>query len=428
MRSTKGAREVLGIILGGGQGTRLFPLTRFRSKPAVPIGDKYRLIDIPISNCLHSGIDRILVLTQFNSASLHRHISTTYRFDIFSEERYVEILAAEQTQENANWYQGTADAVRKQLRHILSRRSALCLILSGDHLYRMDYRPFIENHRRREAEVSIAVKPVTREQAPELGILKMAPDGRITDFREKPKSAAELDELALPDGLGGDPRMRYLASMGIYLFEPQVLVSLLMGSTQDDFGKHIIPGAIHTVGVYAFPFEGYWADIGTIGAFYEANLALTDPEPPFDFYHPDAPIYTHPGFLAGARIGACRIERSIVADGCRIHAAEIRRSVIGQRSIIGTGVRLHEAVVMGADYYESAEDRERNAAQGIPDIGIGPGVVVERAIIDKNARIGERVVIRNAERVREADRDNFCVRDGIVVVPKNSVIPPGTVI
>ncbi len=427
-RTANGAREVIGVILGGGQGARLFPLTQFRSKPAVPIGDKYRLIDIPISNCLHSGIDRIVVLTQFNSASLHRHISTTYRFDFFSSERYVEILAAEQTQENRNWYQGTADAVRKQLHRILSRRPALCLILSGDHLYRMDYQPFIESHCRREADVSIAVKPVNRDQAPELGILKMAGDGRIVDFLEKPQTEAQLDDLALAEGMEDDPSLRYLASMGIYLFEPEVLISLLLNTTHDDFGKHIIPSAIHTVGVYAFPFAGYWEDIGTIGAFYRANLALTEDVPKFDFHDAEAPVYTHPGFLAGARIGACRIDSSIVAEGCRIHAAEIRGSVVGLRSIIGAGVYLRDTVMMGADYYEGPADRERNAAQGIPDIGIGTGAIVERAIIDKNARIGERAAIRNLERVREADRSNYYVRDGVVVVPKDAVIPPGTAI
>ena len=420
-------KNVLGLILGGGQGSRLFPLTQYRSKPAVPIGDKYRLIDIPISNCLHSGIDRIFVLTQFNSASLHRHISTTYRFDIFSD-GFVEVLAAEQTQENTNWYQGTADAVRKQLRHILSRRSDLCLILSGDHLYHMDYRAFAEMHRERNADASIAVKPVTREQAPELGILKVNEEGRVVDFCEKPQTEKELDALKLPEPPGDNPDELYLASMGIYLFEPQVLVSMLMGSDKDDFGKHIIPEAIGKLSVYGYPFQGYWADIGTIRAFYEANLSLTSPESPFDFYLPNAPIYTHPSFLAGARLERCRAEQVIIGEGCRIQDAEIQRSVIGSRSIVGPGVRIYNTVMMGTDFYETPNDMERNAAQGVPNVGIGAGSVINRAIIDKNARIGEKVIIGNDHGTKEGEGEGYYIRDGIVVIPKNAEIASGTVI
>lgn len=427
MLGSPGMKNVLGIILGGGQGARLFPLTRYRSKPAVPVGDKYRLIDIPTSNCIHSGINRIFVLTQFNSASLHRHISTTYRFDIFSD-GYVEILAAEQTQENTNWYQGTADAVRKQLHHILSRRADLCLILSGDHLYHMDYQPFVEMHREREADVSIAVKPVTREQAHGLGILKADADGRIVDFREKPESEAELDDLQLDEPPGDNPDELYLASMGIYLFEPQVMVSLLMGTDKDDFGKHIIPEAIHKVGVYSYPFAEYWEDIGTIGGFYEAILALTRPDPPFDFYKPDSPIYTHPNFLAGARIEHCHIDRGIVAEGCHIQNAEIERAVIGIRSIIGPDVCIKNTVMMGADFYETLADKERNAAKGEPNIGIGAGSQIDRTIIDKNARIGEKVTISNDRKIWETDGDNYYIRDGIVVIPKNASIRSGVVI
>ena len=393
--------DVLGIILGGGQGKRLFPLTLYRSKPAVPIGGKYRLIDIPISNCLHAGIDKIFVLTQFNSISLHRHISNSYRFDNFSD-GFVEILAAMQTMDTTNWYQGTADAVRQQLRHIMSRRADQCLILSGDHLYRMDYRAFVEEHRRRGAEVSIAVKPVSREQAPGLGILKMAPDGRIIDFREKPQPGPQLEELRLP----GSGEERYLASMGIYLFEPQVMTSLLMADKREDFGKHIIPDAIQKVGVYAHQFDGYWEDIGTICSFYEANLALTTPAPHFEFYQHKAAIYTRPRFLPGARIEGCLIERSI----------------------IGLGARVSDTVMMGADFYDTPADLERHASHGSPAIGIGAGAVVERAIIDKNARIGAGAVIKNAARVQEADGKDYFIRDGIVVVAKNGAIPPGTVI
>ena len=417
-------RNVIGVILGGGQGARLFPLTQLRSKPAVPIGGKYRLIDIPISNCLHSGVNRIFALTQFNSASLHRHISTTYRFDSFSD-GFVEILAAEQTQDSVDWYQGTADAVRQQLRHLLSRRADQVLILSGDHLYRMDYRAFIEEHRARGADVSIAVKPVTREAAPALGIVQVNGQGRIVDFREKPQDEAELDALRLP---AADSEDCYLASMGIYVFEPQVLVSLLMSSDQDDFGKHIIPGAIHKIGVFAHTFDGYWEDIGTIRSFYEANLALTDQQPPFDFYRADAPIYTHARFLAGTRLEDCHIERGIICEGSYVRSARIERSVIGIRSVIGENCQISNTIVMGADSDESPADRARNAAQGIPDMGIGANSTITGAIIDKNARIGERVCITNKDRGVEADETNYYIRDGIVVVPKDAVIPAGKVV
>ncbi|MEE3259979.1 MAG: glucose-1-phosphate adenylyltransferase [Candidatus Latescibacterota bacterium] len=420
-------RDVVGLILGGGQGSRLFPLTQLRSKPAVPIGGKYRLIDIPISNCIHSGINRIFVLTQFNSASLHRHINTTYRFDSFSD-GFVEIMAAEQTQDSADWYQGTADAVRQQLRHLLSRKVEQVLILSGDHLYRMDYHAFIEEHRERGADVSIAVKPVSRQEAPALGILQADEQGQIVDFQEKPQAAVDLDRLRLLEPPGGNPDGLYLASMGIYIFEPQVLVSLLMSSDQDDFGRHIIPDAIHKVGVFAHTFEGYWEDIGTIRSFYEANLALTDPQPPFDFYRADAPVYTHPRFLAGARLEHCQIERGIVCEGSYIRYAQIERSVIGIRSIIGEGCQIANAIIMGADFDESPGALERNAARGIPNIGIGAHTTIDGAIIDKNARIGERVSITNREGVSEAEGNNYYIRNGIVVVAKDAVLPAGTVI
>jgi len=420
-------KDVVGLILGGGQGARLFPLTQYRSKPAVPIGGKYRLIDIPISNCIHSGLNRMFVLTQFNSASLHRHISTTYRFDHFSD-GYVEILAAEQTQESSDWYQGTADAVRRQLRRILSRRAEQVLILSGDHLYRMDYSKFIAEHRARGADVSIAVKPVTREEAPGLGILKVDEGGRIVDFVEKPQTDEELEALRLPESPSDNPDELYMASMGIYIFEPQVMISLLVGDERDDFGKHIIPEAIHKVGVYGHTFDGYWADIGTIRSFYDANLSLTDARPAFDFYLPDAPIYTHARFLAGARMESCRIDKGIVAEGSYIRDAQIQRSIIGIRSVIGSGAKLFNSIMMGADFYETPIDIERNFAKGVPNVGIGDNASINRAIIDKNARIGERVIINNAEGVREAEGDNYYIRDGIVVVPKDAIINPGTII
>ena len=418
-------RNVIGVILGGGQGARLFPLTRYRSKPAVPIGGKYRLIDIPISNCIHSGIDKIFVLTQFNSASLNRHVSATYRFDSFFG-GFVEILAAEQTMEETDWYQGTADAVRKQLRRIHARQGHEVLILSGDHLYRMDYRSFVEDHRRRSADVSIAVKPVRREAASSLGILKVDEQSRIVAFREKPQTEAELDELELPEAPGADPEARFLASMGIYLFEPQVLTSLLLGIEEDDFGRHLIPAAIEKLNVFAHAFDDYWEDIGTISAFYRANIRLTDLEPAFQFHRPDAPIFTHQRFLAGSRIDDCRMDRVIVGEGCALREAEVEQSVIGVRSQVGAGARIFQSVVMGADYYETPADCDRNRARGVPDVGIGSRSVIHRAIVDKNARIGEGVIISNDARIQEADGDGHFIREGIVVVPKDAVIPDGT--
>ena len=417
-------RNVIGVILGGGQGSRLFPLTQIRSKPAVPIGGKYRLIDIPISNCIHSGVDKMFVLTQFNSASLNRHVSATYRFDSFSG-GFVEILAAEQTMEDTDWYQGTADAVRKQLRRIHSRRGNEVLILSGDHLYRMDYRSFVGEHRQRHADVSIAVKPVRREEASGLGILKVDAEGRIVTFCEKPTTDAELDDLELKEAPGEDPEARFLASMGIYVFEPQVLTSLLIGDQQDDFGRHIIPAAIEKLNVFAHTFDGYWADIGTISAFCRANLELTEVEPRFSFYQPDAPIFTHQRYLAGSRLLGCRVDRGIVSEGCTLIESEVEQSVIGVRTMMGPGVRIYQAVVMGADVYESDSDRTRNAERGVPNIGIGAGSTIHRAIIDKNARIGAGVIISNDARVEEADGEGYHIREGIVVVPKDAVIPDG---
>lgn len=425
MKENPNMKNVLGVILGGGQGQRLFPLTYHRSKPAVPIGGKYRLIDIPISNCIHSQVEKICVLTQFNAASLNRHISATFRFDSFSD-GFVEVLAAEQTPDDTNWYQGTADAVRQQLRHILSRRVDLCLILSGDHLYRMDYRDFVREHLERGADVSIAVKPVTRQQAPQLGIVKVDDKGRIVDFCEKPQSEKDLDELQLSAAPGQRADEVYLASMGIYLFEPQVLISLLMGTDKEDFGRDIIPDAIHKVGVYAHAFPGYWEDIGTVRSFYDANLALTDVQPAFEFYHAASPTFTHQRFLPPAKLEGCRIEKGIVAEGARIRNAQIERSVIGIRSIIGPGVQIFNTVMMGADFYDSEMDYERNRAQKIPDIGIGKGSVIHRAIIDKNARIGDEVIITNERRIKEADEKEYYIRDGIVIIPKNGIIPAGT--
>ena len=420
-------KKVLGVILGGGRGTRLYPLTKYRSKPAVPIGGKYRLIDIPISNCIHSDVKKIYVLTQFNSASLNRHVMQTYRFDAFSN-GFVEILAAEQTQENADWYQGTADAVRQQQRHLTDHQADQVMILSGDHLYRMDYRLFVDAHRQKRADLTLAVKPVTRDAASELGILKVDSTGRVVDFKEKPQTDAELDQLQVDPVPGGNPDEVFLASMGIYVFERNVLQQVLNQNEEEDFGKHIIPGAIHNRRVYAYPFKGYWEDIGTIQAFFEANLNLTQPEPPFTFYHPTAPVFTHPRYLAASRLDGCVLRQSKVGEGSEIRDTEVDRSVIGIRSAVGPNARISNTVMMGADDYDSPEDRARNLEAGIPNMGIGPDCVIDGAIIDKNARIGEGVVIRNQRGIQEAETDSYVIRDGIVVIPKNAVIPSGTVI
>ena len=416
--------RVIGVILGGGRGTRLYPLTKYRAKPAVPIGGNYRLIDIPISNCLHSGINRMYVLTQFNSVSLHRHIYQTYKFDTFSG-GYVEILAAEQTQESADWYEGTADAVRKQMRRFMDSWAKQVLILSGDHLYRMDYRAFVQAHRDSDAEISIAVKPVSRQEAKGLGILKPDRDGWIIDFQEKPQSEQDLDRLQSP-GVDSIERT-HLASMGIYLFDREVLGQVLAGKEGHDFGRDIIPEAIENHRVRAFFFDGYWRDIGTIRSFYEVNLALASSAPPFDL-HGENLIYTHPRYLPGSRIDGCVIHRSLVADGCLLVQSEVSDSIIGIRTRMGPGARVVRSVVMGSDEYERESKGGGPRAVGIPDMGIGPGAIVEGAIVDKNARIGEGAVIRNERRVPEAEEEDYVIRDGIVVIPKNAVIRAGRVI
>jgi glucose-1-phosphate adenylyltransferase len=415
-------KDVLGVILGGGAGTRLYPLTRDRAKPAVPLGGKYRLIDIPMSNCFHAGIEKIAILTQFNSASLHRHIYNTYNRDVFSR-GWVQILAAEQTFQHSDWYQGTADAVRKQLIELREAHSEYVLVLAGDHLYRMDYRRFLQFHEDSGADVSIAVQPVSKEAASALGILKLNPDGQITRFVEKPKTDEELEDLdSWPDS--EEP---YMASMGIYVFRTEVLEELLTAEG-DDFGKHLIPAAMETHRVMGYIFNGYWEDIGTIGRFYEVNLQMASPNPPFDFYSPERPIYTHARFLPGSLIHGAHMHNVVVGDGCRIYDATVRYSVVGLRSLINRGVTLHRTVLMGADFYETDEDREENRALGRPDMGIGPGSVIEGAIIDKNARIGRRVIIRMIPDRPDEEHDNWAARDGIVIVPKNAIIPDHTVI
>jgi len=416
-------QDVLAVVLGGGRGGRLYPLTKLRAKPAVPIGGKYRLIDIPISNCINSGVTRIFVLTQFLSASLHRHVYRTYKFDVFSA-GFVEILPAEQTLTSTDWYQGTADAVRQQMHRFLSRGAEDVLILAGDHLYRMDYSEFIRLHRESRADVTIAVLPVSAADAPRYGILQTNDEGRIVAFREKPQGAEELEGL---ESRHGDERP-YLASMGIYVFRMDVLVRLLEECSGDDFGRHVVPAAIESVRVYAFPFDGYWEDIGTIAAFYEANLALTRPDPLFDFYDPHQPIYTRSRFLPPSRIDGCRLERAVVAEGCWLYDSDIEECIIGLRSVVRPGAQLRQVVMMGADFYEDDDEKAENRRLGRPHVGIGQSAHIERAIIDKNARIGQGVVIRSHEGEPDREEELYVIRDGIVVIPKNAVIPDGTTV
>jgi glucose-1-phosphate adenylyltransferase len=415
-------KDTLAVIMGGGAGTRLYPLTKLRAKPAVPLAGYYRLIDIPMSNCINSGINRIYVLTQFNSVSLHRHVVRTYQFDSFSG-GWVRILAAEQTPSNTAWYQGTADALRKQLFQLQVPEPRDILILAGDHLYRMDYSLFMQFHASHEADITIAVKPVGPTDAPRMGILKADEDKRITDWVEKP-SEEELPELASLEG-----ETPYLASMGIYVFRTQTIVDMLREESGSDFGKHIIPAAIDKgMRVFAYPFESYWEDIGTIKAFYEANLAMASPNPPFDFFAPEWPIYTRARYLSGSRVLDSSIRRVVLAPGCRINSAAVADSVIGLRSIVNPGAHLHRVVMMGADDYETMVQLEENRRLGLPDIGVGQGSVIENAILDKNVRVGRNVVIRNHEGAENEETDTYVVKEGIVVVPKGAVLPDNTVI
>jgi len=407
--------DILAVILGGGRGTRLYPLTKLRSKPAVPIAGKYRLIDIPISNCINSGIYRIDVLTQFNSHSLNRHIVQTYQFDAFHT-GFVEILAAEQTPQSADWYQGTADAIRKQLFQIRASRAKYVLVLAGDHLYRMDYAAMAELHWQRHADITLAVQPVARKDAPRYGLLKCGADHRLTDFIEKPKDAAAQAAFVSRT----DAERPFLASMGIYFFDTQVLIDLLNDNPDhDDFGKDIIPNALRTHAVYGFDFDGYWQDIGTIRSFYETNLELTSPNPPFDFYDSERPVYTHSRFLPGSIVEDSLLKDVLLAEGCRIQKAEISHSVIGVRSVLGAGTKIQDSVLMGADYYTVD-------VPSLPPIGIGSNCHIEGAIIDKNARLGSDIVIRPFPRGTDTIAENWVIQDGIVVIPKHGVLPSGT--
>ena len=416
--------DVLTLILGGGRGARLFPLTQMRSKPAVPIGGKYRLIDIPISNCLHAGLKRMFVLTQFNSASLNRHIAQTYRLDTFSD-GFVEILAAEQTPESSNWFQGTADAVRQAARHFAGYDADNYLILAGDHLYRMDFNDLVESHIESRADITLAAQPVTPDDATQMGIFRFDVDGQIVGFEEKP-NASRLSEIGSSAprgtvGTGTSAEKPFVASMGIYVFSRDVLLETL---TQPgiDFGKEIIPKALGKYRVNPYVFRGYWADVGTIDAFYDANIQLTQRGSAFNFFDPRRPIYTHPRFLPGTRSYDCRFDSSIVAEGCYLDGCTVRESVIGIRTHVHPGSTISRSILLGADYYE-----EELESSSIP-LGIGRDVVLDRVIVDKNARIGDGVRLVNERGVQEADGDGYYVRNGIIIVPKGARIQPGLVV
>ena len=416
-------QRTLAIIMGGGAGTRLFPLTKDRAKPAVPLGGKYRIVDIPISNCLNSELRSIYVLTQFNSMSLHRHIQASYKFDNFSRS-FVDILAAQQTPAGSQWYQGTADAVRQNMRYFLERPYDYYLVLSGDQLYRMDFRPLLHQHIRSGADITLATKPVARHQVSEFGIIQGDVDRRITRFVEKPADETVLQEMRMSRELlraigSNEEEELFQASMGIYVFNRSVLIESLHNDLFD-FGKDIIPASIKDRHLSAFIFKGYWEDIGTIRAFYEANLDLTDLVPEYSFFEPDSPIYTHPRFLPGSKINGATLRQAIISDGCIISDAHLERCVVGIRSVIQSGATIRNSIIMGADYFELGPT---DSSQ--PLMGIGRNCVIDRAIIDKNARIADGVVITPEGKPPDFDADNYFIRDGIVVIPKNAIIPAG---
>ena len=426
--------KLLAVILGGGAGNRLFPLTQQRSKPAVPLGGKYRLVDIALSNCINSDILRTFVLTQYNSASLNRHVAQSYRFSQFSD-GFVEILAAEQTPESPQWFQGTADAVRQVLPHIRDWGIDTLLILSGDHLYRMDYRAFIALHHESNADVTVSVIPCEARSASEFGLLKTDETGRIVEFKEKPKgddlNSMRVDTTQLGLDASEAQRRPFLASMGIYVFKYEQLEQLLADEAiWIDFGKHVIPAAIKSRHVQAYMFDGYWEDIGTIGAFYRANLDLTSKIPKFNLFDAEAPVFTRARYLPPSKIEETEINDSIISDGCIIIGAKLTNSVVGLRSRISKGVQIESSYMMGADYYQTFEEMRSDQAKGMPRVGVGEGTIIRHAIIDKNTRIGRNARLLNEAGVAEADGPGgtYFIRDSIIIVPKNSVIPDGTVI
>jgi glucose-1-phosphate adenylyltransferase len=422
--------EILSIVLGGGKGTRLFPLTKERSKPAVPFGGKYRIVDIPISNCINSGFKKIYILTQFNSASLHLHISRSYNFDHFSK-GFVEILAAEQTPAHSGWYEGTADAVRKNLIHFRPHKPSHYLIVSGDQLYRMDLADMFRKHIESACRLTIAGTLVSREAASSLGIIKIRPDGCIDSFLEKPGPTKDIHDFAVPEELkpkDADPNKPYLASMGIYIFDAP-LIEKALEMDANDFGKEIIPAIVAKEKVNTYVFGGYWEDIGTIRSFYEANIELTDINPQFNFYDEQMPIYTHARNLPASKLNYCTLNQALASDGCIITNASITRSIVGIRTVIESGASLDGVVCMGADYYETEAEKAENRMKHIPNIGIGGGSIIRHAIIDKNGRIGSncRIGIDPLPR-KDGEYETHYIVDGIIVIPKNQIIPDGTVI
>ena len=417
-------RSVTALILGGGQGKRLFPLTLYRSKPAVPIGGKYRLVDIPISNSINSGLRRIFVLTQFNSTSLHRHIHRTYPYEPFNQTS-VELLAAEQTLENRDWFQGTADAVRKHLPHYHLRPKDWVLVLSGDHIYRMNYRAIFNFHEEKGADLTVGTVPVAKKEAGRFGIMKLRSDARIVAFKEKPTPQENLRHFIIPDNLRRPFNLKekeemYLASMGVYVFRAEVLMDLLKGK-EADFGREVIPKAIEKVKAYGYVFNSYWRDIGTIRNFYEASIELTKENPPFSFYDPRDRIFTRPRFLPPSSLFSSKLKNVLFSEGCVLKGVAVEGSVVGLRSVIREGTEIRKSVLMGADFYQSEELEPIQ-----PDLGIGKNCVIEKAIIDKNVRIGDNVVIRNKRRLKEIDGENYFIRDGIVIVARGARIPDGT--
>ena len=426
--------NVVAVILGGGAGTRLFPLTKERAKPAVPLGGKYRLIDVPVSNCINSGITQIFVLTQYNSASLNRHISRTYRFSSFST-GFVEVLAAEQRSDSPEWFQGTADAVRQTIPHIRDWRVNTVLILSGDHLYRMDYRKFLQRHVETNADITVSVIPCRPDEAKDFGLLKTDESGKIIEFKEKPKGDA-LESMRVDTtqfGLSAEEAANrpFLASMGIYVFDYERLLEFLKeDESRVDFGKEIIPAAIGKFNVQAHFFKDYWEDIGTIRAFYDANLDLASPLPKFNFFNTDTPIYTRSRYLPPSKVHNCDIDNAMISEGCILNGVYARNSIIGLRSRIDRGTRIENSIIMGSDFFESIEEIQNNVNRNFPHVGIGQNTVIRRAIIDKNTRIGNNVQLINRDNVETADGENGCwyIREGIIIVPKNATINDGTIV
>lgn len=412
------------LILGGGQGKRLFPLTLYRSKPAVPIGGKYRLVDIPISNAINSQLRKIFVLTQFNSTSLHRHIHRTYPYEHFNQTS-VELLAAEQTLENRDWFQGTADAVRKHLSHYHLHSDGWVLVLAGDHIYRMDYRKILDFHEEKKADLTIGTVPFGKKEICNFGIMKLKSDARITDFREKPEATEDIRGFIVPDGIKKEFHLEekndlYLASMGVYVFKSEVLIELLKGR-EADFGREIIPKAIGQCKVYGYVFDGYWRDIGTIKSFYEASLELTQENPPFSFFSPAGRIFTRPRFLPPSSILSTQLKNVLLSEGCVLRGATVEDSVVGLRSVVREGSVIRQSILMGADFYQQEEE-----GQIKPDLGIGKDCQIQNAILDKNVRIGKGVVIRNRKNIQKADGENYHIRDGVVIIPRGARIPDGT--